>query len=232
MPPFAIQLLGPGHLAALGLIFLLPLALAIFARRTGSAPLQHGIACTLAALLVAEKLVVLHLAHRHGTLGLQTALPMHLCDWASIATILALIGRWPLAYELAYFWGLAGTVQAVLTPDLEGDLPELSAVLFFISHGGVIASVLYLTFGLGMRARRRAVVRTLLWTNGYVLAACAVNALTGANYGYLCAKPGQPSLLDHLGPWPFYILSLEALACVFFLALYAPFYIADRRKEG
>jgi hypothetical integral membrane protein (TIGR02206 family) len=47
--------------------------------------------------------------------------------------------------------------------------------------------------------------------------------ISGANYGFLRAKPPQASLLDLLGPWPWYILALDALAVVLFTLLYLPF---------
>ncbi|HEY5895846.1 MAG TPA: TIGR02206 family membrane protein [Chthoniobacterales bacterium] len=229
--PLAFQLFDPVHLAVLASIVILPLALAFAARRQPRSGLACGIGYTAAAVLVLNKIAVLILSHKHGALDLQNALPMHLCDWATIATILALAGRWQLPYEMAYFWGLAGTLQAILTPDIGGDFSDLAVVLFFVAHGGVIASILYLTLGLRMRPRPGSVVRIFSWTIVYAVAASAVNALIGANYGYLCAKPDHPSLLDYLGPWPAYIASLLVLACVLFFVLYAPFLIADKIRK-
>ena len=34
----------------------------------------------------------------------------------------------------------------------------------------------------------------------------------GWNYGYLIRRPLRPSLLDHLGPWPWYIISATVVA--------------------
>ncbi len=113
------------------------------------------------------------------------ALPMHLCDWASFAVIIALVWRGQLAYELAYLWGLSGTFQAVLTPDLTETLPNPFFIGFFVDHCGIIVSVLFLTWGLGMRptpepCRGRVVGARFTW--------CARVRWTGsvtANYGYL-----------------------------------------------
>ncbi len=43
----------------------------------------------------------------------------------------------------------------------------------------------------------------------YLGLAVAMNALTGANYAYASRPPENPSLLDHLGPWPWYLLSMQ-----------------------
>ena len=58
--------------------------------------------------------------------------------------------------------------------------------------------------------------------NLYALSVGTVNAIMGWNYGYLCHKPYAPSLLDLLGPWPWYLLAIELLALVTFLILYLP----------
>ena len=68
------------------------------------------------------------------------------------------------------------------------------------------------------------------WTQVYVACAGLVDWLTRTNYGYLAAKPMHGSLLDFLGPWPWYVGSLELLSLVFFTVFYAPFWFADRRQ--
>ena len=46
-----------------------------------------------------------------------------------------------------------------------------------------------------------------------------VDALTGANYLYLRSKPAAPTLLDVMGPWPWYVLAAGLVALVLFFAL-------------
>lgn len=53
------------------------------------------------------------------------------------------------------------------------------------------------------------------------------NALLGSNYMFIARKPDDPSLIDVLGPWPWYILSLEAVGLAICFILYLPFAIKD-----
>jgi len=156
-------------------------------------------------------------------------LPLHLCDWATFTGVIALVTRRPLAFELTWFWAMAGTTQALVTPDLAVRPPELSWYTFYFSHGGVVAAALLLTWGAGLRTRPWAAFRIFAWSQIYLATVLGLNALLDTNYGYLCAKPENPSLLDHLGPWPWYLLSLEGLALALFWLLDLPFRLTDRR---
>jgi hypothetical integral membrane protein (TIGR02206 family) len=145
---------------------------------------------------------------------------MHLCDWTTFVMATALITRRQAWFDLAYFWGLAGTLQAVFTPDLAYDFPHFYFISFNIAHSGIIAGVLYLCLGPGLRPRLASLWRAFLWLQFYL----------DTNYGYLCRKPSRPSLLDHFGPWPWYVLTLEAAALLSFALYYAPFALRDGFK--
>ena len=47
--------------------------------------------------------------------------------------------------------------------------------------------------------------------------------VTGGDYLFLRRPPLHPSLLDFMGPWPWYLVSAAALAIVLFALLQAPF---------
>jgi hypothetical integral membrane protein (TIGR02206 family) len=229
---------GPAHIAVISLAFLLPLALAAIARTSRNRAIARAISLAFAAELIATWALWYWLIVSQGWLSPTTILPMDLCDWAAIAALVTLL--WPnqRSYELAWFWSLSGTLQALLTPDLAYDFPDLRFVVFFGFHGGVIAAVLYMTAGLGMRPWPRSIPRVIAWSLAYFFAALATNALLHTNFGYLRAKPVQPSLLDFMGPWPIYIAALVGLGLIYVLLLYLPFLLVDlvrrarRRNHG
>ena len=80
-----------------------------------------------------------------------------------------------------------------------------------------------LAFGMGLTVRPGAVPRVFLATAAWAAAAVAANALTGGNYMFLRERPQTASLLDYMGPWPWYILGAGLLALALFALLELPF---------
>jgi hypothetical integral membrane protein (TIGR02206 family) len=120
----------------------------------------------------------------------------------------------------------------VLTPDLEAIDFSVEVVHFFLAHGGVIVTMVYLT-GSGMAAPGpRSVWRAFAALNLYAAAMAVFNALFGTNYMYLREKPDVPTLFDLFGPWPVYILVAEVFALAVFGVLWLPFSRARLRKAA
>jgi hypothetical integral membrane protein (TIGR02206 family) len=226
-------LFGGVHLLILFITIALPLGLSLWTRRSDRPELARWLAWILATVLIGDRLFALALGFSQGRITYWAdALPMHLCDWATFAVVIALLWRNQQVYELAYFWGLSGTAQAILTPDLTENFPSPFFLSFFVSHCGIVVGVLFMTWGLGKRPGPGSVWRAILWNQAYLVSAGLVDWLFKVNFGYLAAKPRNPSLLDYFGPWPWYILVLEAAAVVFYLIFYAPFWINNRRRGG
>jgi len=226
MTPFV--LFGSSHLIALGLTLAVATALVVIVRQ--HAPADPPIRYTLGLMLLGVWAWWYVLAWSRDWLTIGDALPMNLCDWATIATLVTLFYPNQRSYELAYFWALGGTVQGMLTPDTPYDFPEVRFLIFFVYHGGIIAAVLYLTFGLRLRPWLQSLLRVVLWSFVYLIAAGATDLLLGTNYGFLRAKPAQVTLFDFLSPWPRYITELIALGFLSAALYYLPWFIADRLR--
>lgn len=164
--------------------------------------------------------------HLMGGGSLETSIPLHLCDLAAITAGLALLTKNHTLATLTYFWGLAATIQGLLTPAVMYGFPSPVFILFFVHHFSVVAAALYLPVVCGWRPRSpwwKSPLAAFGWVNVYLAVAFPANWLLGTNFGFLMAKPANPSLLDCFGPWPWYVLVMEALAVAFFLLLTLPF---------
>jgi hypothetical integral membrane protein (TIGR02206 family) len=70
--------------------------------------------------------------------------------------------------------------------------------------------------------RSGAVWRAFGMLIGYAVLVGVFNAITHANYMYLCRKPAGASLLDMLGPWPVYLVGGAAAGLALFWLLWLP----------
>lgn len=219
------------QIVSLGIAFLGPVALWAAHRRRPHPKLERnfarGIAWMLIAIFIAERVQ----KYFEGQFDAAHALPMQLCDWALFAVVVALLRRWQTAFELAYFWGLCGTVQALITPAIASDTVWWQQLGFFLDHAGIVAGVLFLL--LVPKMRPRGLGRVLQWSEVYLFTALAVNALSGGNYGFLAHRPEQHTMLDFFpdSHW-LYVASINGVGLLFFAAFYAPWFIADRLHAG
>ena len=156
----------------------------------------------------------------------ETALPLYLCDVVSLVLAYALIKRHQRFAEMGYLWGIAGTVQGLITPTLYfcWDTPEYYA--FFAQHGGVPVAALTLAFGTPLSPQQGAFRRAIFWSWVYMAVVFGLNSLLGANYGFINGKPAVGTLFDYMGPYPWYLITLQLVAFTFYFLLLLPF----RRK--
>lgn len=224
MTPPAFELFSTHHLAAVGIGTAITLALIALGR---SGPQGKTLSTGILAFLNLAAYPMVQLAWQgYANPGIENLYPLQLCDFAAMIAGFALLTRKKLLCELTYYWGLAATLQGLITPAIQITYPAGPFLVFFIQHFAIVAAALYLPLADGWRPDRplwRSPLRALLWANAYILFALAVNNLLNANFGFASRKPVNPSLLDHLGPWPWYLVALQGIALLFFLILSLPF---------
>ncbi|KRB73941.1 hypothetical protein ASE01_18230 [Nocardioides sp. Root190] len=202
---------GLTHLVPLG-VFVVGLVLAVVLGRRHAGvpgPTRFSRTCAVLIPLATVPFQVIDLVFNFD---IDTTLPLHLCDLAWIAATWALWTHRPFPVALTYFWGLTLTIQGVLTPSLNEDLPHPRYFAFWALHLLVVWAAVYLVVGLRRSPRwsdfGAAVATTLTWA----VATYTFNVLADTNYGYLLRKP-RSSVLDLLGPWPWYVA--QEIAVVF-----------------
>ena len=156
----------------------------------------------------------------------ETALPFYLCDVVSLVLAYALITRHQRFAEMGYLWGIAGTVQGLISPTLYFSWDTAEYYAFFAQHGGVPVAALALAFGTPLGPQQGAFRRAIGWSWVYMLVVYCLNILFSANYGFLNAKPTVGTLFDYMGPYPWCLITLQLVAFTLYFLLLLPF----RRK--
>lgn len=160
------------------------------------------------------------------------SLPLQLCDVTSLlAGVVLLLPRRRLR-ALLYFWGIGMSLQAVLTPEIAFEPNSAWFWIFWMSHAGIIGIAIYDVVVRGYRPTwedfRFAVFAGLVYL-GVVL---VINITLGFNYGYVGnARPGEASIIDFLGPWPYRVGIMAVLVIGVMAALMFPWHVARRIRE-
>src|SRR5260370_24850065 len=176
---------GLPHLTVIFITIVLPFALAALVRRTKSQRIVGIIVVGLSAVLILNYLAYLAFIRSRGAVDWRQMLPMQMCDGGIVVVIVAMWTGHQRWFEVAYFWGIGGTLQAVLTPNLRFGFPDWRFISFFTSHFGIIVSVVFLMLTRGYRAYPISIVRVWLWSEFYFVVTFVVDGLTGFNYGFL-----------------------------------------------
>lgn len=219
------------HIIAICLILLINLSF-LYWRKVPGEEFQHkfrrGFRVTLAVILLINE-AFWHIWNLvTGQWTVQTMLPLHLCSvFVFLSAYMLLTGNYRV-YEFAYFLGIGGALQPIFTPDLGiYAFPHFRYFQVFLSHGGIVTAAIFMTVVEGYRPTWKSLGKTILYMNIYMVIVGAINALIGSNYLFIAHKPETASLIDVLGPWPWYLLALEGIGLVLFTMLYVPFAIRD-----
>ncbi len=214
-------MLGPAHLAILAAVPTLAAVLARLHRKFPSA--GKGIRFSLIVLLLACTVAYYGSFAAQGMRIFPDHLPLELCDASLWLVIVMLLTLKPAIFDVVYYWAIVGASMSLLTPSVAGRTSFL-ALQFFADHGLIVVAALYLVWSGQARPRPGSVGKAMLALNLLAAPIGIFDVLFKTNYMFLRAKPAEQTLLDLLGPWPWYILACEGVACALFLLLYLPFH--------
>jgi hypothetical integral membrane protein (TIGR02206 family) len=227
-PQFSVY--GPSHLTML-VVFAIGSAALVWIGRRQTESQARLFGRVLGALTMVMFGVAL--VYKVTQPNIAHSVPLQLCDLAELAAAYALWSQRKWAFTLVYYWGLPLSSQALITPDLNApDFPGHEFLTFFGLHLLVVWAAIYLTWGRGMRpgwrGYRFAVVTTLAW-GGFTF---IFNTIAGTDYGFLNGKPHNASMLDFLGPWPFYVVVEVVIVGAVWALMTWPWELKRRRQSS
>jgi hypothetical integral membrane protein (TIGR02206 family) len=148
-------------------------------------------------------------------------LPFNMCNYTLILAAIMMITRSRKLFELVYFWSI-GAILAILTPDIRVAFPDYSSISFFVTHYYIYFAVFYGIKYYKFKVTFNSLKKAFIYINIIMLVLFPLNFLLDTNFMFLKHKPIS-SPMDYLGPWPYYIISLEIVMIILFSLMYLPF---------
>lgn len=159
---------------------------------------------------------------------LKDGLPFYLCRTGSICTVFALITNKKSLNFIVFFIGYLGGLIALLSPDTSGYLfPHVMYTQFFITHGGMLLSALFLRVIDGYVPNRKEFKKITIYILIYSSFVSILNPLVNGNYGYLESPPKSAHFFSLLPSGLIYKFGITAVMC----ALMGVVYIAFRKDS-
>jgi len=230
------EMFGAEHFYGIIIALIVIITLPVYAKRNLNKQMQYKVGMLIGWLVFGNYITWVGLEIIAGTFDFKEHLPVHLCRFANLMIPLVMVWRSYLVYEILFFWGFSGMLQASITPDIAAGYPHFHYFRFWLGHQGLILAIVYATVVYDIRPTFKSLIKSFIALNIFLIFAAIINVLMEANYLWICGKPvnqiGEqiPTLLDYLGSWPWYILSAEFVALAHFLLAYSPFYFMNKRR--
>ena len=160
-------------------------------------------------------------------------MPLELCTInAYLLGFLLIFSPSYAVFEVIYFWGMAGTVQGIITPRLFAAFPHYLFWEYFVTHTGIVLATLALIFRYNWRVGWRSLFRSFLWLQVIALFNLVFDFTFEVNYMFMRDLPKVPSIIDYFGDWPWYIFACELFGLASFIFYLIPFLIINSRNSG
>ncbi|MEJ6791555.1 MAG: TIGR02206 family membrane protein [Lacinutrix sp.] len=220
------------HIAPIIFTLIFSIVLIWFSNRELNRKHQEQVFNSL-GVFVSLTVLVFHMYHiLKGNYNLSTDLPLFLCSFMALFIFVFTKTRKYLLFEILLFWIIAGTSQAVITPDIPFGFPSFDYFRYWIAHLGLLVIIFYAICVLKMRPSTKSMFKSFITLQMYAIVVFGINYILDSNYSYLNSKPNSASALDYFGDWPIYLLVMEAILIPYFFIIYLPFFITKKIKKN
>lgn len=162
--------------------------------------------------------------------------PLHVCDIAALlggVSMLPSMGGQRWMRTVLYFWGIALSTQAFVTPVLTVGLSSPAFWSFWVGHTQIVGIAVYHVVVGRYRPAWRDVRFVAGLSVGYAMLVTPMNIELETNYGYIGPSlPDKPTLVDALGPWPRRIYWMILIGLAAQVAAWVPWAVRARLVRG
>ncbi len=163
-------------------------------------------------------------------------LPVTVCGWAVVFCSHMVIGKSQTLFDISYFWLLAGTVFALITPTVitYTGPTRFRYYQFWLEHTLGYIAIFYMIFVHKMRPTVKSAIKSYISLVILAVVAYFTNQIIGpgANYLFMARPEDTPSILDILPPnFVLRILIMAAAVTFLYFIAYLPWLIKDIKAK-
>jgi len=159
--------------------------------------------------------------HVHNWLRGQFSVPLHLCSFSMMLSILLVLTRDKRFFELLFFIGPLGGIVALIFPEMGGfTYYSFRYYHFIITHLFIISIPLYYYKAYGMRVDGMSAIKTYIFLSVLAPIVYTVNKTFDMNYIFINKKPKLELVANNIPEWPYYIILFLAGVFLFHLVIY------------
>lgn len=217
------------HLLTLLVLACVFFAIIYFSNKKLNSDQQKKLGFGLAVFTLLGLITRTLLYYKLGTFTIIDGLPLYVCRLVTLFIPFLMWYKNKKLFGILYFWVLGGTFQALLTPDLPYGFPHFESIYYWQIHGGLVLVILYAVFVYKMKPSFQDLKNAFYAGLVYLFVIHCINLLLGSNYSYTMRKPPVASILDLMGPWPYYLASGIGIMMILFLILYLPFHFKAKK---
>jgi hypothetical integral membrane protein (TIGR02206 family) len=231
--------LSPAHLAALAVVLVMCIVVPWAVRRAKSDVVRDRVGLAIVLALYVHEIAYQLTWFAIGAWTVGNCLHLHMCSLALLFLPVLYFSRdgFPrqVLFELLFFFGLAGAMQALFTPDIGmHGFPEFKYFNYFFSHGTIVLGLVYAAVLYRFELTWKSWIRITVGTIGMCLVMFGVNRLfllippyEVGNYFIMGYPPPTGSVIDVFanifGPAPRYLVGLSGMGLVLLGILYLPY---------
>ena len=185
----------------------------------------------VAIVVLGVKIAELLFRHHYYGETVAQLLPLHLCPIVIILSIFMMFFHSEVLFQPVYFWSI-GAFFAILMPDIRDGMSNFASQSFFITHFFILFSTAYAFVHFRFRPTKVGFLCSFLLLVTLAFIMYFVNNKLGTNFLYVNHPPVTKSLMDFMGPWPYYIFSLAGIDIAISFFMYLPFRKNKKSKYG
>ena len=163
-----------------------------------------------------------------GQYNLEWSLPLQMCSFSSFFSGLILVLHGlnidkkykNLLFEFLLYWSV-GAFYSFITPQYTTGIEGLIYYDYYVSHGGILFSILFCRLFLGYFPRKGSWKKVFIYSQFILLIIHAINYTIGgqANYFYTMIPPAVDNPLV-VGAYPTHIILMNIFAGIHFYFIY------------